>query len=197
MCGAGGLARGGTGVVAVYLVIVAVVGIPLFGTPVGGVGKLLLGILHGAVLGAELLTELRRAGGADLYTLAARHALFLVNMGDISAAGEVGGVIELGGTQGIADAGGTVADGEYLVLTVDVGDLVDIALFLGAAEDVHHLLVCSGIAVLAGLVAVSCTVANGNAPVVGDLAGALAAHALGAAAGADADRIVVVFLQPV
>ena len=91
--GAGGLAGSSTGIVAVDAVIIAVVLIPHMGTPLLLRGQGMTGILHlAAVLGAQLLTKLHSACGADLHALAAGHAIALLHAGHIGAAGEVGGV---------------------------------------------------------------------------------------------------------
>ena len=70
-----GLAGGGAGFVAVDAVIIAVVEVKLLGTPVIVIGQLMLGILNGAVLGAELLTELYGARGTVFDAAAAGHAV--------------------------------------------------------------------------------------------------------------------------
>ena len=118
-------------------------------------------------------------------------------MRDICAAGHVGRIEKLGGAQRVADAGRAVANGEYLIFAVDIGYLVDIALILGALEDLHGLIIGDEPAVLLGLNAVKCNVADGDAPQILNVARAFAAHALGAAAGADADCEFVILLQPV
>ena len=197
MRGAGGLAGRRAAVIAVYHVVVAVVLIPLFGTPFGVVGQLVLGIFYGAVLCAQLLAELCSASGADLDAFAAGNALFLVDMRYVCAARHVGGVEQLGCAQGVADAGRAVADSEDLVLAVNICDLVDVAFILCALEYLHYFVIGDGLAVLAGLVAVSCAVADSNAPEIFNIAGTLAALGLRTAAGAYADREVIVFFQPV
>ena len=161
------------------------------------VGQLVLRILDGAVLGAELLAELGRACGTYLDALAACDAVFLVDMGNVGAAGHIGSVEKLRGAQSVAYAGCAVADGEYLVLAVDIGYLMDIALVLGALEYLHDLLIGRLVTVLAGLDGVLCAVADGDAPEVGEVAAAFTAHGLRAAAGANADCVCIVFLQPV
>ena len=197
MRGARGLAGGGAGVVAVYHVVVAVIGVPLIRTPLGVVGQLVLGVLDVAVLGAELLAELRSTGRADLDALAAGDALFLIDVRDICAAGHVGRIEKLGGAQRVADAGRAVANGEYLIFAVDIGYLVDIALILGALKYCHSLIIGDELAVLLGLVTVNGGVADSDAPQILNIARAFAAHTLGAAAGADADCELVILLQPV
>ena len=197
MRGARGLAGGGAGVIAVYHIVVAVIGVPLIRTPLGIVRQLVLRVLDVAVLGAELLAELRSTGGADLDALAAGDALFLIDVRDVSAAGHVGSIEELGGTQGVADAGRAVADGENLILAVDIGYLVNIALILGTLENLHGLVIGDEPAVFLGLVAVKGSVADRDAPQILDVTRAFAAHALRAAAGADADSKLIILLQPV
>ena len=95
---------------------------------------------------------------------------------------------KLGGAQRVADAGRAVANGEYLIFAVDIiGYLVDIALILGALEDLHGLIIGDEPAVLLGLNAVKCNVADGDAPQILNVARAFARTPAGAAAGADAD----------
>ncbi len=138
--------------------------------PVVIVGQRLLGIYDGTVLCAQLLAELCGARGADLDALAAGHALFLIDVRDVGAAGHVGSIEKLGGAQSVADAGCAVADGEYLILAVDIGYLVDIALILGALEYLHDLIIGCGLAVLMRLVTVSCGVTYSDAPIILNIA---------------------------
>ena len=192
------LAGCGAGLVAVFLIVLLVVLIPHVRAPVIVVRQGLLGILDRAGLGAKLLAELYCAGGAYLNALAAGDALFGIDMGTVSGCGHIGGIEQLRGAQSVADAGCAVADGEDLVLAVDVGYLVDIALFLGALEHFHDLLIGSIVdAFLAGLIAVLCGVADSDTPMLGQVAGATVITALAVTAGANADLIVIVLLQPV
>ena len=118
-------------------------------------------------------------------------------MGNIGASGHVGGVEELRGAQGVAHAGGAVADGEDFVFAVDIGDLVDIAVVLRLLEDLHGLLVADGTAG-ADLIHIVGKVADADAPFALHVAGALAPDALGTAAGTDAHTdVTLVFFQPV
>ena len=194
---AGGLARGGAGLVALLLVVVLIVRAPHVLAPVVVVRQGLLRIRHRAGLGAQLLAELGGAGRADLGALAAGDALFGVNMGAVSGGGHVRRVEQLARSQREAGAERAVADGEDLILAVDVRDLVDIAVVLGALEDLHRLFIGDA-AALAGLKAVVGKLADGNAQLVLQLAAALALNAHGIAAGAIADaEVALILFQPV
>ena len=118
-------------------------------------------------------------------------------MGAVGGGGEVRGVEVLAGAQGEADAQVAVAETEDLVLPVDVGGLVNVAVLLGTLADVQGLLLGDGTA-LAGLDQILGKVAQTDAAVVLDLAGALAVETAGVAAGAVADgELAVVLIQPV
>ena len=161
------------------------------------VGQFRLRIDDGAFLGAQFLTQTDSACRADLYALTAGDALLGINLGNISRTGHVRGVEELGRAQRVADADRAVADAEDLLFAVDVGDLVDVALLFRLLKDLHRFVV-GDIVAHAGLAAVVGEIAYTDAPVLFDVAGALAADALLLAAAADADAdLPVVFLQPV
>ena len=194
--GACGLAGCGAGLVAVLSVVGDIVEVPLVLAPLETVGELLLGIADSTVLGAELLTELCSAGRADLNTLAAGNAVFTVDMGTVSGCGEVGSVEELAGTKSEADTDITVAQCENLVLTVDVGDLMDIAVVLCTLADLENFFL-GNLVTLAGFCEVVCKVTYTDAAVVLHFAGALTGCTAGIAAGAVADGEVVIFVKPV
>ena len=194
--GAGGLAGRRARVVAVYLRVLAVVHVPVIRRPLCRVGQLGEGILYLALPGAELLSELRRADGADLDALSAGDAFFLLNVGSVGAAGHIRGIVKLARSQGVADAGGAVAYRDDLLLAVDIRDLVNEAVALGALEYLHNLVV----AYVAAHIAVDAVfrhIADADAEFAVYLAGALAAHCLLLAAGALADGVFIVFLEPV
>ncbi len=118
-------------------------------------------------------------------------------MGAVGGGGEVRGVEVLAGAQGKADAEVAVAQAEDLVLTVDVGDLVDVAVLFGALTDLQRLFLGDWTA-LAGLNQVIGKVTKTDAAVILNLAGALAVETAGVAAGAVADgELPVVLVQPV
>ena len=197
MGGAGGLAGSGAALVAVLAVVKDVVGVPLVLAPLEAVGQLLLGILHLAGLGAELLAQLHSASGTYLHALAAGDALVLLHMGAVGGSGEVGGVEVLAGAQGEANAQVAVAETEDLVGAVDVGGLVDVAVLLGALADLQRLFLGDA-ATLAGLYQVLGKVAQADAAVVLNFAGALAIQAAGVAAGTVAHgKAALVLVQPV
>ena len=194
---AGGLAGGGAGLVALLLVVVLIVRAPHVLAPVVVVRQRLLRIRHRAGLGAQLLAELGGAGRADLGALAAGDALLGIDMGAVSGGGHIGRVEQLARSQREAGAERAVADGKDLILAVDVRDLVDIAVVLGALEDLHRLFIGDA-AALAGLKAVVGKLADGNAQLVLQLAAALALNAHGIAAGAIADaEVALILFQPV
>ena len=197
--GASRLAGRGAGLVRLDTVIVAVVGRPLGVVPLGGIGQLLariLGHLSAGLFAAELLAELGGTGGAHLNAATAGHALVLLDLGDIGRARQVGRVEQLRGAQGIAHVDVAVADGEDLVLAVDIGDLVHKAVVLGLAQDVVDL-VARYIMAAVGLNHIVGHIAHGNAPVGGVVGAALAHHATARAAAAGAGGIfAIVFVEP-
>ena len=200
MRGAGCLAGSGAGLVRLDAVVVAVVGRPLGVIPLGGVGQLLariLGHLSAGLFAAELLAQLGGAGRAHLNAAAAGHALVLLDLGDVGRARQVGRVEQLRGAQGVAHVDVAVADGEDLVLAVDIGDLVHKAVVLGLAQDVVDL-VARHIVATIGLDHVVGHIAHGDAPVGRVVGAALAHHATARAAAAGASGIfAIVFVEPV
>ena len=197
--GAGRLAGRGAGLVRLDTVIVAVVGRPLGVVPLGGIGQPLariLGHLSAGLFAAEFLAELGSTGRAHLNAATAGHALVLLDLGDIGRARQVGCVEQLRCAQGVAHVDVAVADGEDLVLTVDIGDLVHKAVVLGLAQDVVDLLARHVMAAV-GLDHIVGHVAHGNAPVGGVVGAALAHHATARAAAAGAGGIfAIVFVEP-
>ena len=160
-------------------------------------GQFLLGILDFALFGAELLTEFYGACRADFNALAAGYALFFFNVGTVSGCGKVRRIEVLAGAQCKADTQVAVAETENFVLAVDVGDLVDIAVFFSTLADVQSLFLGNR-AALAGFNQVLGKVAETDAAVVLDLAGAFAEETAGIAAGAVTDRkLSFIFVQPV
>ena len=180
-------------------VVVAVVGRPLGVVPLGGIGQLLtriLGHLSAGLFAAELLAELGGTGRAHLNAATAGHALVLLDLGDIGRARQVGRVEQLRGAQGVAHVDVAVADGEDLVLAVDVGDLVHKAVVLGLAQDVVDLL-AGHVMTAVSLDHVVGHIAHGDAPVGGVVGAALTHHATARAAAAGASGILtLVFVEP-
>ena len=198
--GASRLAGRGAGLVRLDTVIVAVVGRPLGVVPLGGIGQLLariLGHLSAGLFAAELLAELGGTGRAHLNAATAGHALVLLDLGDIGRARQVRRVEQLRGAQSVAHVDVAVADGEDLVLAIDVGDLVHKAVVLGLAQDVVNL-VARHIVAAVGLNHVVGHIAHGNAPIGRVVGAALAHHATARAAAAGAGGILtLVFVEPV
>ena len=105
----------------------------MLGAPLLLIGHLVLRVLDFAsVLETELLAELNSACGAVFHALSACHAVLLFYSRDISRTGHVRSVEELGSTQRVAYLNVAVADREYLAFAVDVGDLVNETVVLGA-----------------------------------------------------------------
>ena len=165
--------------------------------PVVVVRQRLLRIDHRSVLGAQLLAELGGTGRADLGAFAAGDALLGIDMGTVSGGGHVGRVEQLARSQREAGAERAVADSKDLILAVDVRDLVDIAVVLGALENLHRLIIGDA-AALAGLETVVTKLTDGNTQLVLQLAAALSLNAHRIAAGAVTDTDVpLILLQPV
>ena len=196
---AGRLARRGAGLMRLDTVVVAVVGRPLGMVPLGGIGQLLariLGHTPAGLFAAELLAQLGGTGRAYLNAATAGHALVLLDLGDVGRARQVGRVEQLRGAQGVAHVDVAVADGEDLVLAVDVGDLVHKAVVLGLAQDVVDLVACH-VMTAVGLNHVIGHIAHGNAPVGRVIGAALAHHTTARAAAAGAGGILaLVFVEP-
>ena len=197
--GAGRLAGSGAGLMRLDAVVVAVVGRPLGVVPLGGIGQLLariLGHLSAGLFAAELLTELGGTSRAHLNAATAGHALVLLDLGDIGRARQVGRVEQLRGAQGVAHVDVAVADGEDLVLAVNVGDLVHKAVVLGLAQDVVNL-VAGHVMATIGLDHVVGHIAHGDAPIGRVVGAALTHHATARAAAAGASGILtLVFVEP-
>ena len=167
--------------------------------PLGGIGQLLariLGHLSASLFATELLAQFGGAGRTHLNAATAGHALVLLDLGDIGRARQVGRVEQLRGAQGVAHVDVAVADGEDLVLAVDIGDLVHKAVVLGLAQNVVDLLARHIVAAV-GLDHVVGHIAHGDAPVGGVVGAALAHHATARAAAAGAGGIfTLVFVEP-
>ena len=168
--------------------------------PLGGVGQLLARILGHATAGlfaAKLLAQLGGAGRAHLNAATARHALVLLDLGDVGRARQIGRVEQLRGAQGVAHVDVAVADGEDLVLAVNVGDLVHKAVVLGLAQDVIDL-VARHVMAAVGLDHVIGHIAHGDAPVGRIVGAALAHHTSARTAAAGAGGILaLIFVEPV
>ena len=197
MGGAGRLAGGCAGVVAVDAVLVAVVDGPLLRPPLSGVGQFLPRVNDRPALGTQFLAQLHRTGGAVLHAAPTGHAVFLFHLGYIGRAAHVGCVEQLAGAQRVADVDIAVADGKNLVLAVNVGDLVHKAVVLGLLQDLHYFVV-GDIVALVGLHQIIRHVAHADAPVVRVVAAALAHGRAGHPAGTGPRRILaLVLFQPV
>ena len=195
--GAGCLAGGSTGFVAVDAVLVAVIFRPFLRPPLDGIRKLVLRILDGTAVGAKFLAKLHGAGGAILHAAAAGDALFLLHLSHIGASAHVGSVEELGSPEGVADLDVAVADGKDLSVAVDVRDLVDESVVLGFFED-GHAFVVGDIVAAAGFIEVFGHVSYADAPVVVVVGAAFIKELSADSAGADTHRqMAFIALEPV
>ena len=177
---------------------VAVVLIPCIGSPDVVVRQGSMRIFDlGAVLAAELLTHLDGARRAGLNALAAGYALLLLDLCGVGAARKIGRIEQQRSTQSVADFDVAVADVENLVLAVDVGYLMNIAVLLGKFEYLESALF--GYVVRAsGLDSVVRHVAELDAPIVKIIGAAVAEHCARSAAGADTcGDVTLVFLEPI
>ena len=148
--GARRLARRRAGLMAVFLVVDFIIFVPHVLAPVVFVGQGLLGIFDRAVLRTELLAKLGGAGGTYLHALAAGHALLRLDMRTVGRRRHVRRVEQLARAQGEAHTDLAVAQTEDLILTVDVRDLVDVAVVLRTLDNLQRFLLGDR-AALAGL----------------------------------------------
>ena len=117
-------------------------------------------------------------------------------MRNISGARQVGRVEQLRGAQCVAHVHVAVADGEDLVLAVDIRDLVHKAVVLGGAQNVIDLITRDVVASV-GLDHVVGHVAHGDAPIARIVAAALAQNLTARTAAAGRCGVLaVVLVQP-
>ena len=95
-----------------------------------------------AVLMAELLTELYGTCGAGFNALAARYAVLLCNLGGIGAARKIRCVKQKRCAKSVAYLDIAVAYVKYLIFTVNVGYLVNIAVLFGELEYFKRTFFC-------------------------------------------------------
>ena len=184
------------GIIAVDLGILTIIGIPVIRAPgcfIRQQGRRITDLSLGR---AELLSQFGGAYRAYFDAFAAGDAFFFVHVGTVGAAGHIGGIVKLAGTEGVADTGGAVADGDDLFLSVDICDLVDKAVTLRPFQDFQGLFIAD-VTAHASVDTVLCHVADAHTEFAVDLAGALPAHGLLLAAGALSHRIFVILAEPV
>ena len=150
--------------IAVDAVFVPIVLRPFVLAPGLGIRKLMLGILDGTVVGAELLAQFDGARRAVFHAAAAGDAVFRLDLRYIGAAAHIGRVKQLRGAQGIANLYITVADGKDFSFAVNVGYLVHKAVVFRLLEDGHGFVVGDVVAA-AGLPEVVRHVAHADTPV--------------------------------
>ena len=197
MCRACGLAGRSTCLVAVDAVLVPVILRPFMLTPCLGIGQFMLGILDGAVVSAEFLTKFDGTGGAILYAAAAGDAVLGVYLCHIGAAAHVGGIEQLGCTEGVADLDVAVADCEYLPFTVDVCNLMHETVVFSLLENGHGLIV-GNVMAAAGFAEVVCHVTDADAPVAVIVGTAFFQFLAAVTAAADAySKMAFILFEPV
>ena len=195
--GASCLAGGCACRIAVYTVTVAIVLIPFMRSPLGGVGKFLLGIYLLAVLGAKFLAKFDCSGRTILHAPSAGYAVLGVHLGNVCTAAHVGRIEQLGRTQCIAYLYVAIANGENLALAVNIGNLVYEAVVFRLAQYGHCLLVCN-VVTASGLTQIVCHVAHAYAPVTIVVRAAFVQFLAAVAARTDTDAdMALVFFEPV
>ena len=192
---AGNFTGSGAGIVALNAVVVLIIPVPVSLTPELVVRKILRRIGKLAMHGGKLLPQLRRSRRTYLHAATTRHAFFRVHMSHKRRTGKVRRIEQLRGAQSIANVYVTVTDGKDFVLAVNVGDLMDKAVFLGTLANVDNLVV-GDIVAFAGFHAIIGHVAYGNAPVLGIVGTTIAADALGQTTRARRCRISIIFFEP-
>ena len=199
MRGARRLTRSGTRFVGVDSVFISVFGLPLFTAPFNRIGKLLTRVFNlAAVLLTELLSELERACGAVLNTAAARNAVLLLYVCNVSRARHIRRVEKLRGTKRVANVYVTVTDSENLILAVDVCNLVNEAVLLALPEDFERLLSRYIVAALFRFNNVVSHISDSDAPALGVVGAALVVGLSRITARARGSRVfAVVFIKPV
>ncbi|MPM63265.1 hypothetical protein SDC9_110145 [bioreactor metagenome] len=128
-----GLAGAGTGIHHV-LAVVAVIGVPIFGTPFIIARGFAFG-LHDLGLAADLLAQLQGIYMAAFHAFAAGNTFFCVNAGDVVGAYHIGINEHFSSAQREAGAAAAVADGVGLAGAIGIGDLVDQPVLFGALDD--------------------------------------------------------------
>ena len=149
------------------------------------------------VRSVEFLAELGSTGGADFDALAAGDTVGRVDMGAVRGSGHVRGVEQLRGAETVAGPRGAVADADDALGAVDVDDLVDKALLLGAVDDLQRFVAGDVVRVFAGGDEEFRDVSDTDAHVAFDVADAFATDALRFPAGTDHGAEGVIFVQPV
>ena len=194
----GGLAWGRPGIIAIDPVLIPVILIPLFRSPFCAVRKFMLRIGYGTVLGAQLLSQLDRACRTILHAAPAGYAVLRLHSCHIGRAGHIGGVKQLGGPKGIADIHIAVTDGKYLVLAVNVGNLMHEPVILRTLKNLHHFVVCNISSTLIRLHHIVRHISYRDAPVFGIIGAAFIISLAGHSAGAGACGVfAIIFLKPV
>gem|GEM_PF-3153744 len=196
---AGRLTGSGTGIVALFAVLVSVVRGPAIFEPdvIGGIVTEFIGLLR-TVFALQLLAEFDSTGRAILNAAAAGDAVLRIDFRGVSGSGEVRSVEQHGGTKRVTDLDVAVAKSKDLVGAVDVGRLMDETVLLSDFEDAHDFVSVDVVAGLLGLDHVIRHVTNGDTPVVRVVGTADAALVALIPAGARRNGIsAVIFVEPV
>jgi hypothetical protein len=134
---------------------------------------------------------------AILYAAAAGDAVLGVYLCHIGAAAHVGGIEQLGCTEGVADLDVAVADCEDLSFTVDVCNLMHETVVFSLLENGHSLIV-GNVMAAAGFAEVVCHVTDADAPVAVIVGTAFFQFLAAVTAAADAySKMAFILFEPV
>ncbi len=195
---AGRFTRSSTGLPGLLTLMVTIVRIPSGLEPdmLSRIFHEVVGLLR-TIFEFEFLTKTNSANRAVLYAATAGNAVVRVNMGTVCRSRHCRSVEQLRGTDTVADLRVTVADSEDLVLAVDIGNLVYIAVLLGLIQDSVNFFFRNIVARFLGLYAVICEVANTDTPMVRVVGAALAALMTLKSAGTWTYGELVVLVNPI
>ena len=157
----------------------------------------MLRILHFARRCTQLLTKLHRTCRAIFHAFAAGNTILRLHFCNISRAGHIRCVEQLRSTQCIANIYVAVADGNDLIISVHIGDLMNKAIFLRLLQDAEYLLPIH-IMTTVSLHHKVCHIAQCDTPVFRIIRTALSQYRSAHAAGAGTGCITaIVLFQPV
>ena len=194
----GSLAWRRSGIIAIDPVLIPVILIPLFRSPLCAIREFLLRIGDRPVLGAQFLSQFDRACRAILHAAPAGYAVLRLHSCHIGRARHIGSIKQLGCPKGVTDIDIAVTDGKYLILAVNVGNLMHEPVILRTLENLHHFIVCNISSTLIRLHYIVRHIAYRDAPVFGIIGAAFIISLAGHSAGAGACGVfAIIFLKPV
>ncbi len=201
VCRTCSLTRSSTGTISLDTVVVSVIPIPVSLRPLmSSIGrKFMLRILNlSTILLAELLAKLNSTCRAELYATSASNTLVLIHFCHICRTGKVRGVEEEGGTKCVTYVNVTVTDSEDLVLTIDIGDLMNETILFCSLEDIKSLFSGDIFTTLVGLNDIISHVAYCDTPTIFNITATFIIGLTGTTAGARALCIFsIILIQPV